>query len=841
MERLYQYLWKSGIAGKKFKLTDGRRLDVLDPGRLNNDAGPDFFNAKLLIDGTEWVGNVEIHVKASDWLRHGHDKDKAYDSVVLHVVAVNDYNPTRPDGQRIPQLELVMSQAFYATYATLEQDIKALRCERYLDRLSPITVTDWLESLAVERLQSKASRVEKTYELTGNDWDQTLFVTLARAFGFGLNGDPFEITARSLPLKYVYRHGDSLLQIEALLFGQAGMLDPSLYPYDIYYQNLCREYLFLGRKYGLSPIPPGMWKYSRSRPQNFPHRRLAFLAALLMRGLPSIKRLSELCNDPEALAPQLSAGLSGYWATRYSFGAPECSAPTNLSRGSLQLLMINAVAPVVYSYGWNRGETELTEKALDLLYLLPGEKNSIIRQWENAGLKSGSALRSQALLHLRSDYCDARKCLYCRFAYQLLHGEVKGSISRTLFDPIENRDVLVAMDSFKECLSSREAGLNVASGVREALSAYGISGDIKVMTMADGGEGMTEAIADAISGKWMVSKVMGPDGMMTTGIWYMTDDHTAYIEMAAAAGLMLVAAEQRDPMNATTYGVGMMIADALKQNVKRIIIGLGGSATTDAGLGALQALGFRLLDKYGDEMKAPAGGADMERLGRIEYPEGEMNQLIKNCRFELGCDVDAPMNGPQGAAFVFAPQKGASPGQVARLDLGLKNVARCLKELSAGFNADLPGGGAAGACGATFATLLEAEIKSGADITLDAQANASNDPEGFYAGFDIMVTGEGASDRQTLMGKVPAKVLERMDGDCHSLLLAGKISDRELFLKEGFNDARSINSEEIEKECCPGEDPLNPKVAADRLKVAAAQAIKEKLFADSRNLINFAG
>ena len=425
MERLYQYLWKSSVAGRRFTLVDGSRLDIIDPGRLNNDSGPDFFNAKFKIDGIEWVGNVEIHVKASDWLRHGHDRDKTYDSVALHVVAVNDFNPQRSDGALIPQLEIVMPQSFYSRYASLEEKINAVRCERFLGELSSLVITDWLESLSIERIQHKASRVMEIHKATGSDWDQTFFIILARSLGFGLNGDPFELTAKSIPLKFLYRHSDSLHQIEALLFGQAAMLDPGLHPADSYFQSLCREYMFLAGKYALQPVPPGIWKYSRSRPQNFPHRRIALLAALLVRGLPSVGRLASFCSDPDSLMEFFSTELSGFWSGHFSFGDESACAPTRLSKTSLQLLLINAVAPTVYAYASFRGDTNMAEKAIDLLELLPAEKNSIIRQWENAGLKCDSSLRSQALLHLRTAYCDVHKCLYCRFAAQLLRSTVR--------------------------------------------------------------------------------------------------------------------------------------------------------------------------------------------------------------------------------------------------------------------------------------------------------------------------------------------------------------------------------------------------------------------------------
>ncbi len=821
MERLYQYLWKSGVAGNSFRLTDGRLLQVLDPGRLNNDAGPDFFNAKVKVNGTEWAGNVEIHVKASDWLRHGHDNDPAYDSVMLHVVAVNDFQPRRSDGNLIPQLEIVMPTAFYSAYASLESKIKAIRCANRIKELPPLVVTDWLETLAIERLQTKARRVADTLAATGYDWDQTLFIVLARALGFGLNGDPFEMTARSLPLKFIFRHSDSIQQTEALLFGQAGMLDPSLHPSDPYYQGLCREYRFLGRKYGLQPIPPGMWKLSRSRPQNFPHRRLAMLAAMLVRGLPSVKNLCNAASDPDALADLLSVELSGYWSSHAGFGGLETSVPTRLSRASLDLLMINAVAPLVYAYGSYRGEPEMAEAALDLLYTLPAEKNSLIRQWDSLGLRSNSALRSQALLHLRSAYCDTHKCLYCRFARALLKKEARaGYLTPTLFSPVARKSILVAMDSFKGCLSSGEAGEAVARGVRYRLGEAGVAADLSMIQMADGGEGMTAAIAEAVEGEWHNVVTYGPDGDRVHTRWYHTpSDSTAWIEVASAAGLTLLPQDALLPLDTSTFGVGLMMADAAASGVKRIVLGLGGSATTDAALGIIQALGFRLIDNKGDIIPFPACGRDMTKLKEILPPEPDKSLWPNECTLVLACDVDAPMYGPKGAARVFSRQKGASEEEVALLDEGLRNVAGCLKRMVPGFRPESAGYGAAGACGATLCALLGAEIASGADIVLDAVADSK--PEGFFQDFDLMITGEGASDRQTLMGKVPVKVLGRVTADCRSVLLSGVIDSPEIFLDAGFSEAKSINNPEIEKVCMPTANPLERAVAKLRLEKAA--------------------
>lgn len=437
MERLYQYLWRSGVAGRDFTLVDGQPLRILDPGVLNNDAGPDFFNAKVRLGGEEWVGNIEIHVKASDWFRHGHQNDSAYDSVILHVVSVSDTRINRPDGSLIPQLEIVLPQSFYFTYAALEAEIKAVRCQAYLRELPPLAVTDWLETLAIERIQEKAMRVADAYRASLSDWDTALFITLARALGFGLNSEPFEMLARSLPLKVVYHHTDNQLQVEALLFGQAALLDPTLHPYDSYYQLLCREYLFLARKYGLRPLSNSMWKFARTRPQNFPHRRIAFLARMLSQGLFSVRKLADLSRNLDEIRKLFAVEFEGYWLTHYDFGTPESRAPHTLSRASVDLLVINAVAPLLYAYGSMRGDGDVAEAAVNILDELPAENNTYIRQWNAAGIECRSALRSQALIHLRRSYCDAKKCLSCRFARHLLSREAKHdrSFSHRLFSP----------------------------------------------------------------------------------------------------------------------------------------------------------------------------------------------------------------------------------------------------------------------------------------------------------------------------------------------------------------------------------------------------------------------
>ena len=425
MEAIYQFLWQHTMLGRRLSDADGHVIDILDPGRLNTDSGPDFFNAKIKIDGTEWIGNIEIHVKASDWYRHHHDSDPAYDNVILHVVGVSDRRVTRRDGVSIPQVVTTPPPDFFNLYNQLSNHPAYLRCAPRLTQLPQIAVTDWLESLAMERIQMKSLRVCDILRSVANDWEQACFITLARALGFGLNGDPFEMLARSLPLRILHHHSDNPLQLQALLFGQAGMLDQSQHIFDEFYQLLCREYYFLARKYGLHPMRPGLWKYARTRPQNFPHRRIAMLAKVCEGGFAMLGKLVDCIREGREIRDLFKWRLEGYWHDHFSFDVDAKGGSDVLSTASVSLLIINAVVPLVYTFASTRGEYELVEKVLSIMEQLPGESNSIIREWEGYGLKSGNALRSQALLHLRREYCEARKCLYCRFAHHYLRHSLR--------------------------------------------------------------------------------------------------------------------------------------------------------------------------------------------------------------------------------------------------------------------------------------------------------------------------------------------------------------------------------------------------------------------------------
>lgn len=313
MERLMQYLWQHRLWPQQLlHTTDGQPVRIIDPGRLNTDAGPDFFNAKISIGGHIWAGDVEIHVRASDWHRHNHDGDPAYDSVILHVVDRDDASISRSNGETIPQLCMQCTPEFSRRYDELVcRADTSLPCAAEIAALPPLHVTSWLSSLAFERLYDKVDRITSLLDRLHGDWESTCYVTLARNLGFSVNSDPFERLALSLPLIFIGKHSDSLTSVEALLFGQSGLLPPDA-PQDPYVQLLQREYTFLAHKFGLHAPDNLGWKMSRMRPPMFPQRRIALLASILHGGFRMMSRLLDIksVEDTRSLFSAMDARVS---------------------------------------------------------------------------------------------------------------------------------------------------------------------------------------------------------------------------------------------------------------------------------------------------------------------------------------------------------------------------------------------------------------------------------------------------------------------------------------------------------------------------------------------------
>lgn len=421
-----QYVWKHRLWRSEDMVTNtGKKVRVVDPGLLNTDAGPDFFNAKIEIDGHMWVGNVEMHYRATDWKRHHHDSDKAYDSVILHVVAKDDAPVRRTNGELIPQLVLEVSPQFNADYASLVGATIEVPCATKIKQVPHLTIVEWVEGLAFERLHGKVERIHQLLDSFNGSWEDVCYVTLARNFGFGINNDAFERLARRTPLRLLGKHSDSVLQIEALLFGQAGMLDAQKQGMDSYYNQLCTEYAFLSNKFQLTPMEKESWKLFRIRPQNFPYRRIAMLAQFIEGGFRMMNRILETEGEKEMRA-LFEVELSGYWTKHYTFGKPNERATATLSRSSIDIILINTVAPLLYAYGELTGNYEMTDKAIKLLEDLRAESNSIVSHFVAYGIDCPDALTSQALVQLKREYCDARKCIYCKIGHHLLSKAARG-------------------------------------------------------------------------------------------------------------------------------------------------------------------------------------------------------------------------------------------------------------------------------------------------------------------------------------------------------------------------------------------------------------------------------
>ena len=428
MEQLLHYVWKHKLFPlTELSTTQGRRVEVIDPGLHNSNAGPDFFNAKVKINGMLWVGNIEIHDKASDWVLHGHDKDERYDNVILHVCGCVDAEVMNSKGEYLTQMVLSVPDSVINNYKELLSVDQYPPCYQIIPSLARLTVHAWMSALQTERLSQKTEAIEERVKRCNGDWENPYFVTLARNFGFGINGDAFEEWALHIPLHAVDHHRDDLFQIEAIFMGQAGLLEldtiPERYQKDAlndgYFAKLRKEYQYLAHKFGLKPMDYKLWRFLRLRPQNFPHIRISQLAYLYHQRRASLSQLLETYSVKDA-KEVLATAVTPYWETHYTFGSTSVRNDKNLSPFSLNLLCINTVVPILFAYGRHRGEEKYCDRAFDFLEQLKPENNHIIRLWQQCGLVVENAGDSQALIQLKKEYCDKKECLRCRFGYEYL-------------------------------------------------------------------------------------------------------------------------------------------------------------------------------------------------------------------------------------------------------------------------------------------------------------------------------------------------------------------------------------------------------------------------------------
>ncbi len=402
MERLLHYVWKHKILPLKSLTTaDGQEVEVIDPGLHNHDQGPDFFNAKVRLGGTLWAGNVEVHLRSSDWYRHSHESDPAYNSVILHVVGEIDGEVRTQDGKSLPQVQLDIPESIRRSYEELCRTEDYPRCHSIISSIPSIKVHQWMDALLVERLKERSELVAKRAERTGGDWERATFVTLSRSFGFGLNGDAFERWAMRIPLSAAGKHRDNLFQVEALFLGMAGLIEEvEALRSRKEVSLLQQEFDFLKHKFSLGEaMERADWRFLRTRPKNFPYVRILQIAELYHSGRAQMSRLLEAKSVEEL---------------------QKCLTIKGMTAASRRLLIINTVVPLLFAYGRHTSDEDICQRAIRLLEELPAEENYILRQWRDCGLKVSTAADSQALIQLKRQYCDRIDCLRCRFGYEYL-------------------------------------------------------------------------------------------------------------------------------------------------------------------------------------------------------------------------------------------------------------------------------------------------------------------------------------------------------------------------------------------------------------------------------------
>lgn len=417
-ESILHYIWQQKIfSNVGLKTTDGELVEIIDTGKLNTDAGPDFFNAKIKIGNTLWAGNVEIHIAGSDWYKHSHQNDKLYDNVILHVVKLADADVFRSDGEKIPTMILQYPESVEHNYEELLKNKLWIPCAQKINTVPDIFINAWKTALLTERLESKTRNIRTLLQENTQHWEEAFYVTLARSFGFGTNSQAFELLARSTPLGVLAKHKNDLQQLEALLLGQAGLLEKD--KTDEYILKLKQEYLFLKNKFNLQGIGAEQWKFLRLRPDNFPYIRIAQLANLIHK---SSKLFSKMIENPDIdlFKELLQTEPSEYWNTHYLPGQPTKEKHKKLGESSINSLIINTVVPFLFCYADLKGKQDLKDKAIQLLNEIPAEKNAIISGWTNLGIQSESAFDTQALLQLKKNYCDEKKCLRCRIGHKVL-------------------------------------------------------------------------------------------------------------------------------------------------------------------------------------------------------------------------------------------------------------------------------------------------------------------------------------------------------------------------------------------------------------------------------------
>lgn len=416
-ERLLQYIWQFQYFNKSnLQTTEGQALQVIQAGTYNTNQGPDFLNANIRIGNTTWAGSVELHLHTSEWREHKHSSDKNYSNVILHVVWKDDIDLKLP----FPTLELqnLVSKLLLNKYEQLMNGKTFIACENQLTEIEPLLLISWKERLMIERLQHKAIYIKQLLEFNKSNWEETFWWMLARNFGLTINSDAFENIAKTIPTTILAKHKQQLIQLEALLMGQGGLLDEAFS--EDYPILLQKEYRFLQKKYGLKKVHSRLY-FLRMRPANFPTIRLAQLASLIGQSQHLFSGIIEAIDFRE-VEKLFSVTANDYWHYHYNFELPGTYKEKRLGKQMINNILINTVVPMLYSYGYFHNNEKYKTKALLWMESISAEKNNVTQKFNSIGLENKTAFDSQALIQLKYEYCDQKRCLQCVIGNKILKG-----------------------------------------------------------------------------------------------------------------------------------------------------------------------------------------------------------------------------------------------------------------------------------------------------------------------------------------------------------------------------------------------------------------------------------
>ncbi|HXB42341.1 MAG TPA: DUF2851 family protein [Bacteroidia bacterium] len=419
-EDLLHFIWKFKLLRPvSLCTTVNLPLKIIHPGTHNTDAGPDFSNGRIVLGDTEWAGNIEIHKHSSQWELHNHHKDKAYNNVILHIVYEHDKEVFNSMGQPIPTMELkhFIEPGILYKYENLYKNKQEIPCGTLFSQCTDIVKEPWLERMLIERLERKTTLIKELFEFTGHNWDETFYLLLCRNFGFKVNAEPFLQLGRQMPLHTLLKHAGNLQQVEALLFGQSGLLEGEFT--DLYTKQLQKEFAFLRHKYQLAPMQNKQWKFLRMRPGNFPTVRIAQMAAFIQNYQHTFSKITEARTVKEVKI-LFGVSASAFWKTHYTLNEESILQEKKLGDSSVENILINTVCPILFFYGKERKEESLCEKAIEWYRQLKPESNNITKKYEDLSFKSLHAAHSQSLIQLHDSYCSIKKCLQCGIGTYIL-------------------------------------------------------------------------------------------------------------------------------------------------------------------------------------------------------------------------------------------------------------------------------------------------------------------------------------------------------------------------------------------------------------------------------------